>query len=320
MQYKSSRKNTNADALSRIERTQHHDSCESSDDTILAAIEPYIEDLEVVPQLNVIFEEELTTTTIDHLTPTIIMEEQRRCPDVAPIIEYLDNGKLPEEDSSARHIVMTANEYVLHDDILYYYFQPRSKNSSKSIISQLVVPSSLRDKILHGFHETSSHPGFHRCYLSITMKYFWPHIHIDVQNHIASCTLFQSCKYPVYAKKHSMQPLPIKEIFGRWHIDILVLPRSHEGFRYLLLCVESLTRFPEAFPLMDQQVETIAEVLYRQIISCCGAPKSLLSDRGSNFLSNIVAELSKTFGIKRLHTSGFGPQTNGAAERVNRHL
>lgn len=125
---------------------------------------------------------------------------------------------------------------------------------------------------------------------------------------------------PSQCEEASDATLPIREIFGRWHIDILVLPRSHEGFRYLLLCVESLTQFPEAIPLLDQKAETIAEVLYTQIISSYGAPRSLLSDRGSNFLSSIVAELSKKFGIKLLHTSGFRPHTNEAAERVNRHL
>ncbi|VDI03589.1 Hypothetical predicted protein [Mytilus galloprovincialis] len=57
--------------------------------------------------------------------------------------------------------------------------------------------------------------------------------------------------------------------------------------------------------------------LYREIISRYGAPRTLLSDRGRNFVSNLVKALSELFNIKRHLTSSYHPQTNGACERMN---
>lgn len=78
--------------------------------------------------------------------------------------QLLGDGTLPSDDAIARQITITANEYAMQDGLLYHYFQPRSRNSTRATIRHLVIPNSLREQILIGFHENSSHPGFHRCY------------------------------------------------------------------------------------------------------------------------------------------------------------
>ena len=47
---------------------------------------------------------------------------------------------------------------------------------------------------------------------------------------------------------------------------------------------------------------------------------ALLSDRGANFLSELVAEVCKLFDVKKMNTSGYHPQTNGLCERFNSTL
>jgi len=93
-------------------------------------------------------------------------------------------------------------------------------------------------------------------------------------------------------------------------MDILQFPESKEGYRYILLCVESLTRWPEAIPLKDQSASTITQVLFREVFNRYGPPKTLLSDRGPNFMSSIVSELSKLLNIKRIHTASYNPKAN----------
>jgi hypothetical protein len=48
-----------------------------------------------------------------------------------------------------------------------------------------------------------------------------------------------------------------------------------------------------------------------------GAPSCLVSDRGANFLSKMVAALCELFSVKRVHTSSYHPQTNASVERFN---
>ena len=46
------------------------------------------------------------------------------CPELGPIVTYLKNGELPENDQLARRITLTAEDYVLEDDVLYHSFAP----------------------------------------------------------------------------------------------------------------------------------------------------------------------------------------------------
>ena len=72
-----------------------------------------------------------------------------------------------------------------------------------------------------------------------------------------------------------------------------------------------LTRWVEAFPVPSVEETVIARLLIDEIISRHGAPRVLLSDRGTNFLSKVVAEVCKIFQIQKVNTSSYHPQTDG---------
>ena len=75
-----------------------------------------------------------------------------------------------------------------------------------------------------------------------------------------------------------------------------------------------LTRWCEAFPVPSVEAIVIARLLVDEIISQHGAPGVLLSDRGTNFLSKIVADVCKIFQIYKVNTSSYHPQTDGLVE------
>ena len=70
----------------------------------------------------------------------------------------------------------------------------------------------------------------------------------------------------------------------------------------------------------NQTAETIARLLVEGVICRHGAPAELLSDRGANFMSELVAEVCALFAVKKVNTSGYHPQTNGLCERFNNTL
>ena len=84
--------------------------------------------------------------------------------------------------------------------------------------------------------------------------------------------------------------------------------------------MDYLTKWVEAFPTSDQQASTIAGLLVKHIICRHGIPEELLSDRGSNFLSDLILELCSLLGIRKLNTSGYNPQTDGSVEKFNSTL
>ena len=73
----------------------------------------------------------------------------------------------------------------------------------------------------------------------------------------------------------------------------------------MVVFLDYLTKWVEAFAVRDQQAETIARLLTEHIISRHGVPEELLSDRGANFLSELITKVCKIFGVKKVNTSGY---------------
>jgi len=75
-------------------------------------------------------------------------------------------------------------------------------------------------------------------------------------------------------------------------------PPSAKGNRYLITFCDYFTRWCESFPVPSAEASVVARLLVNEIIARHGAPKTLLSDRGTNFLSKLVAEVCKIFQIQ----------------------
>ena len=104
-------------------------------------------------------------------------------------------------------------------------------------------------------------------------------------------------------------------------VDVLgPFPPSSKGSRYIVVLSDYLTRWVEAFPVPSVEATVIARLLVDEIISRHWAPRVLLSDRGTNFLSRVVAEVCKIFQIQKVNTSSYHPQTDGLVERFNSTL
>jgi hypothetical protein len=55
-------------------------------------------------------------------------------------------------------------------------------------------------------------------------------------------------------------------------------------------------------------------------ISCFGVPETITSDRGPQFTSNLWFNLCEMLHISHKQTTAFHPESNGAVERLHRHL
>jgi transposase InsO family protein len=79
--------------------------------------------------------------------------------------------------------------------------------------------------------------------------------------------------------------------FARIAMDIVgPLPRRRSGNRYVLVICDCATRYPEAVPLRSIDAEHVAEELVN-LFSRVGIPKEILTDQGTNFTSQLLAEV-----------------------------
>lgn len=164
-----------------------------------------------------------------------------------------------------------------------------------------------------------AHPGIKTTGKLVAQRYVWPSMSIDCRSWARSCVPCQRSK----VTRHVSAPLgkfaAPSSRFEHVHLDIIVMPIS-EGKRYCLTCVDRFTRWPEAFPLRDQEAETVAREFYGGWVCRFGAPLRITTDQGRQFESNLFRRLSELTGAQHLRTTAYHPQANGMVERFHRQL
>ena len=91
----------------------------------------------------------------------------------------------------------------------------------------------------------------------------------------------------------------------------------HSESRYIVVFSDYYTRWPEAFALPSCEVHRIASLLIDEIMTRHSAPRTLLSDRGRNFLSALLKKTRKMTNTSKLNTTAYPPQKDGLVERFN---
>ena len=120
-------------------------------------------------------------------------------------------------------------------------------------------------------------------------------------------------------KRPPLQPLPIVGLFERISLDFIG-PLRESKFKkwWILLVVNSLSNWCEAFAKENADTISTAKVLYSEILTRYGAQRYILTDRGTDFLSRPVQALCTIFSIKRQKTSAYHPSTNALCEQFSR--
>jgi transposase InsO family protein len=97
------------------------------------------------------------------------------------------------------------------------------------------------------------------------------------------------------------------------------LPETDEGYHGVLVITEFLSKYPFAVPIKSKLAAEIAEHLFN-FISLFGPPELMLSDRGKEFINQLVDELLNQIGIEHVVTSSYHPRTDGLTEKYNQTL
>lgn len=299
--YKPGVKNTNADALSRIEEPT---------ESIVNSVHTYVRKTNVAPGCTHIFSRSqkiekinIIQSSSQMLLPKKIIEAQSADPLLKGIIDAIK--------TRGSH-----SDYFLKHDILYKYSHKVNKDL-------LVIADSMKDLVFEMCHNDmgGGHLGFKKTWPKIRDRFYWKNMYNDTDDYLKRCVACAKRKTPACTRTHLN---PINEAsmpFDMMGVDILgPLKKTINGNQYCLVFTDYLTRWPEVFPMKNMKAETIAKIFVDEIISRHSAPKILLSDQGAQFMSNLIKSISNYLIIKKINTTAYHPQTNGLTERFNATL
>jgi hypothetical protein len=157
-------------------------------------------------------------------------------------------------------------------------------------------------------------------YQDLKQHYWWTKMKIEIARYVTRCDTCTRVKAIHMKTAEPLQSLPIPT--WKWEdisMDFIVgLLRTVKGFDSIWVIVDRLTKIAHFLPLkMDHPVVVYAQLYIAHILSLHGVPKTIISDRGPQFVSKFWSEQHKSFGTKLLHSLAYHPQTSGQIERVN---
>jgi len=186
-----------------------------------------------------------------------------------------------------------------------------------------VIPKVLTSEILYMFHDSpqSGHLGIKKTKERIKRRVYWDNMNKEITTYVKTCQVCQR------TKSENLRPpgllgtvKPPTAIFETLYIDLQgPFPVSQKKNRYILVIVDQLSKWVEFFALPVATAKRIVLLLEDHVFCRFGAPKNIVTDQGTQFLSKIVAKCCDEWRIRHSLCSPYHPQPN-ISERTNRTL
>ena len=183
---------------------------------------------------------------------------------------------------------------------------------------EVVESADRREQIMMDYHTLGHFSAKELAKRVLQAGYWWSTLVKDCENMVQSCS---ECRR-VDVVRHGYHPLTTIHASLPWEniaIDLLTLPASRNGMRYLLVAVDRFTKFILLAPLPDKTMVSVSMKLW-EWITIFGPPKIIQSDNGAEFVNNVIAKLIETYQIDHRTISAYNPKANGLAERQMRTI
>ncbi|RDX92274.1 Pro-Pol polyprotein, partial [Mucuna pruriens] len=141
---------------------------------------------------------------------------------------------------------------------------------------------------------------------------YWPTIFRDAYQFVSTCGKCQKVGM-VINRRHEMpqQPILFCEVFDVWGINFMGPFLVSNGYSYILLPVDYVSRWVEAIATKTNDAKVVVDFLK------FGVPKMLISDQGSHFYNRAMAQ---KYGVTHRIAIAYHPQTKSQAKVFNREI
>ncbi|GKE91673.1 reverse transcriptase domain-containing protein, partial [Tanacetum coccineum] len=138
-------------------------------------------------------------------------------------------------------------------------------------------------------------------------SFFWPTIYKDAYELIKSCDACQKQGKISQRDEMPQNAIQVCENFDVWCIDFMGPFPSSRGNKYILVAVDYLSKW-------------VVVKFLKSLFSRFGAPRAIISDRGTHFCNDKFARVMSKYGVTHRLSTPYHPQTSGQVEVTNRGL
>ena len=226
--------------------------------------------------------------------------------------------QLLQTDRKAKRLLVHENRIIVKDRILMrkYYGE-----CGQTTHHQILIPEHLITELLTAIHgQMGKHSGITKMIQECRPKYYYPGLAKRIKQWVMQC---EDCiKY----KKINNSQIRPKMINNTEHVlgpeDILeidILPNlpNSAGYQNIVTMIDVFSRYLFAYPTQNVTAKTIGRCIVDVMTRHAYLPTLILSDKGSQFRSEVVAEITQILEIRISHASTKHAQTIGIKERTH---
>ena len=206
------------------------------------------------------------------------------------------------------------DKFVVHNDQVF-----RLVKNGNELQEHWYVLFARRAELVQDFHILVGHAGKLTVYDLMRKRWWWPDMRADIEGWLAACPQCQLAAHPDRKTHHApMKPLDVPPVFSRWHLDFVgELPTTANGNRWLLVAVDYATNWTIARAVPDATGQAIANFIYEEIVLPFSCPAEICTDRGANFMSNVLSWYLGCLKTNYIRTSAVHAHSNSKVERTN---
>ena len=245
------------------------------------------------------------------------------------------NAVQNDGDSSNNADLMMQDDY--NDEEVPSSSSPQDSDGSELVVSELFdethSPSSSVDDFRPLLDETvtrmlrkvhNAYSGHlsekHALWLLRKNGITWPQMEQDVKLFIASCEACQLSQDRLGSSNPSLGSTRANELFQIVAVDTITkLPKDGRGNTAIFVFVCCFSNFVELIPAPDKSARSAANALL-QVCGRYGVPEYLRSDRGKEYVNNIITALLKSIECEEDFTLPYSPSSKGLVERRNKEV
>ena len=196
---------------------------------------------------------------------------------------------------------------------------------------RLFVPDNdpLRLWLLRSCHDNAAagHPGRAKTYEILSRTYYWPYMNQTVRRYVRNCHTCSRSKASRLPYQGLLRPLETPT--RRWEdiaVDFIVdLPKSRSETtgqicRNIMVVTDRLSKQRHFIGCGSTEAKYTARLFLHHVWKHHGLPRTIVSDRGTQFTSRLWQRICQRLGISTKLSTAFHPETDGQSENSNQIL
>ena len=209
----------------------------------------------------------LWSNWINQWSQSELKELQRADAPISKILDYKQErsgkpswGNIAAEGTEFKALWAQWNVLVVHGGLLYRKWVP--EESGMKLFVQLVLPKSLRSKVLWELHTklVGGHLGVAKTLAQVRRRFYWPCFKADIQRWCRHCEICQQKKPGRGPCRAKLNQQPVEAPLERVAIDTVgPLPVTNNGMVYIMVLCDYFSKWVIAYAIPNHTAQTVAD-------------------------------------------------------------